>query len=237
MKTLHTFIICWPGKEEYAEQISSHLVGGVDPVTVIYSTSDESVRNGSGTWVQVPNAWFYGRKFRRAAELSSADITLIIHADVSCTDWKRIVDRCKEIHEIVPSLGVWSPEVNFTPWDTPSVEISRDPENQLSFVTQTDGIVWSVSKPVLERLKELEYEENNLGWGIDWAAISFAYANNLLVARDLSVEVVHPRSTGYGYGDACGQMDRFLAQLSRQEQVACKLLSDFVAHKRAAQRS
>lgn len=235
MKTVHAFVICWPGKEESAEIIASSLMGGDDRVTVIYSTADGSRRSGSGEWVQVPNDWFYGRKFRRSAELSAADITLQIQADVSCNDWRRLIDRCRHVHETLPDVGVWGPEVTYTPWDTWSIEIVRDLDKQLSFVVQTDGVCWSFSKPVLERLKELQYEMNNLGWGVEWAAALYAHTNSLMVVRDLSVEVFHPPGTGYSRGEADKQMAAFIGQLSPQEQVAYKLHNDFVAHKRNAQ--
>jgi hypothetical protein len=36
----------------------------VDRVTVIYSDRDNLEVSGAGQWLQVPDEWFYGRKFK-----------------------------------------------------------------------------------------------------------------------------------------------------------------------------
>jgi uncharacterized membrane protein len=227
LKTLHAFIICWAGKEENVETIARSIVGVADRVTVIYSTQDESERNGSGEWVQVPNEWFYGRKFRRTLELSTADITLQIQGDVSCGDWKTLIERCRHVYETTPAVGIWAPEVDYTWWDTEAVGIHRDVEKQLTYVSNTDGIIWSFSKSVRERLSQFTYEMNNFGWGVECAAIAHAYANNMLVLRDMTTAVVHPVGCGYGRVEASQQMATFLEQLTPQEAVMHRLVWDY----------
>jgi hypothetical protein len=233
LKTLHAFIICWTGKEDNVEAIARSIVGVADQVTVIYSTQDESERSGSGEWVQVPNEWFYGRKFRRTLELSTADITLQIQGDVSCSDWKTLIERCRHVYETTPALGVWAPEVNYTWWDTEAVGILHvDAEKQLTSVSNTDGIIWSFSGPVRERLSQLGYDMNNLGWGMECAAIAHAYTNNMLVVRDMTTQVVHPVGTGYSRDEANRQMDAFLAQLTPQEIVMHRLAWEYGCQRR-----
>jgi hypothetical protein len=231
-KTLHAFIICWAGKEDNVEKIASSLVGVADEVTVIYSTQDESERNGSGTWIQVPNDWFYGKKFQRTLEMSKADVTLQIQGDVSCSDWKHLIERCRLAYETMPGLGVWAPEVNGTWWDTEAVTIHPHAGKQLISVSNTDGIIWSFSRPVYERLSQLEYGMNNFGWGVEVFAIAHAYTNNMLVVRDTATEVVHPLGTGYAKDEAYRQMLAFMDQCTPQELVMHLLVLGYGCQRR-----
>lgn len=232
MATLSVFIVCWPGKESNAELIARQIHGHVDQLVVIYSTKDTSTLNGFGDWVQVPDSWYYGKKFARSLELNVCSHMLHIQADAHFDDWKILIDQFKHATHNLGNLGIWSPDCNNTVWNTSSVKILPSPDKRYVFVAQTDCIVWGMTEPVIRRLKLLDYEFNNLGWGIDWVAVTFCFTRNLLVARDLWVAVRHEMGTGYETNEAAKEMSKFLKQLSPQEKIMYKLLNQFINSRR-----
>jgi hypothetical protein len=233
MPSLSAFIICWEGKEKNAQFIADQLVTCIDELVVIYSNKSNTSWSGKGTWQIVPDDWFFGRKFAKALELNSADEMLLVQADASCEDWATIVNQYRETRSKFSDLGLWAPEIDFTPWDIPKTEIARTVDGRYSVTMQTDGIVLGITSPTLERLKKLNYENNNLGHGIDWVAILFCYVNNLMVLRDLSVKIIHPESRGYSTGEAIRQMEKFLEQLTMTEKVMYLVLLKLLSEKKA----
>ena len=82
-------------------------------------------------------------------------------------------------------------------------------------VAQVDFNCWALSPRVVERMGMFDYSHNKLGWGTDWAALAFCFANRLLVVRDLAIKVDHPKSRSYDSSMAEEQMRLFLNQLFR----------------------
>jgi len=152
---------------------------------------------------------------------------LHITADVTTDNWQQLVRQCRHAHTRYEKTGIWAPDIDYTDWDTKTVKIGTIENTQLALVTQTDSVVWSMSTPVIRRLQQLDYECNNFGWGIDWLAISYAMANNLLVVRDLSVKIIHPKSTGYNSRLAADQLRAYLAQMTPQENMQYTLLQAY----------
>ena len=232
MTTLSVFIICWAGKEANAESIAKQIAGHVDQLVIIYSTIDASKRSGSGIWVQVPNDWYFGKKFSKSLELNTCNQMVHIQADAHFDDWNSLIDQFKCATQNIGNLGIWSPNFDNTNWDTSSVEVLSSPDNRYAFVVQTDCIVWGITESVIQRLKKLNYESNNLGWGIDWAAATFCFTRNMLVVRDLQMNVRHEQGTGYEINEAAIDMSNFLKQLSPQEKIMYKILNRFVIGQR-----
>jgi len=151
-------------------------------------------------------------------------VLLQIQADAHVDDWAHLISRCRFAFTTHPEVGVWGPNVDYSMWSTDRVLIGDfDPENSLVSVRQTDGIVWALAEPVIERMRAADYSGNRLGWGIDSLAIAWAYANNMLVVRDTSITVDHPRGQGYGHEEAAQQLDWFLEQFSPQERIQMKI--------------
>jgi len=232
--TIHAFIICWPGKEENARHIANEIQHSVDRLTVIYSNRTAKTEAGAGHWVKVSDDWYYGKKFMHSLQLNTGNIMLQIQADAVSGNWKEVVNRCKAAHTDSPNVGVWAPDFDYTAWRTEKVMILENGDGKIAHVAQTDGIVWSVSEPVIRRLKEFDYDANNIGWGIDWAAITYSLANNLLVVRDTSVVIDHPRSRGYSAELGDQQMSLFLEQLTVQEEIQRRLLNAIMKNNVAA---
>ncbi len=227
MPRLHAFIICWSGREEAARAIAAAIQAEVEFLTVVYSNDAAVPESGAGIWVRVPNAHFFGRKFEFCLHHFAGDVMLMIQADASCGDWKGLAGACRRRFAGEPLLGIWSPEVDFTPWATDKVQFGKTREGDLAFVANTDAIVWGLAGAVVARMRGLNYEGNNLGWGVELLAMAHAMTNNLLAVRDLSVHVAHPRGTGYDRAEAERQGNAFLEQASTQERLQLMLLVQF----------
>jgi hypothetical protein len=179
--------------------------------------------------VQLVDA-FYGGMFRESLALNRGEVMLHLHADARTPDWTRVVRRCREAYLQVPTLGIWVPDVDYTPYPLEEVRIGPTDFPDLHLVAMTDSIVWSVAASVAARLRQLDLRHNSLGWGIDRAAIAHCVSRGLLVLRDTGVHVSHPAGTGYRREEAEQQMLRFLTQLAPAEQVALELVASHVAH-------
>lgn len=224
---IHCIIISWESFYEKSKEISEKMESKVDSLTVIYSNKKNVTETGAGNWIQVPNDWFYGKKFKRSLdEIKSDEVLLLIHADAKAESWEEIVTKCRSVM-INQSIGIWAPNVIETSWTDNRVVIANNNFENISFVTQTDGIVFSYNEKILERLKKINYENNNLGWGIDWIAICHAYVNNMLVIRDDSIMIEHKQGSGYSHHDASIQMNEFLLQMDTSEYIMYQLLNSF----------
>jgi hypothetical protein len=232
MKKIHAFIICWEGKEENTKHISEEIISKVDYLTVIYSNSNNLKVYGQGEWIQVPNDWYFGKKFKKTLGLIKSDYVMHIHGDTFTDNWPLIVDKFQESIANIPSLGIWCPEINFTPWKTNEVEILRSTDGRYSFVAQSDCLVWGITKNVILRLNDFNYELNNIGWGIDWGAVCFSYINNLSVVRDLSVFLSHNQGSGYDISLADQQMRHFFSQYTAQEMIMYQALTNHINFRR-----
>ena len=235
---IHCIIISWQNYSEKAKSIASKIATHVDKLSVVYSNALEEPEDGTGNWVQVPNDFFYGKKFQISLDLITDDeIMLLIQADADCNDWKGLANRCRALMESNSSIGVWAPEIHDTSWTTKRVKIAENNLQNISFVTQTDGIVFSFNKKVLDRLRKLKYDSNNLGWGIDWIAICYSYIHNMYVIRDNAVTVNHVAGSGYSSQEAAEQMNEFFTQMNPKEMVMYRLLASFSDHTATALRS
>ncbi len=226
---VHAIIFCWPGKVADAQRISLSISPCADKVTVIDASADpvENVRNCE--WIKISPDAFFGHQFVHALRVFDHDVMLQIQADAAHPDWGTVVNTCRRRFEAMPELGIWGPEIDFTTWPTRRVKLFDTGDPQLAGVVQSDCIVWALNKPVVEFLKQFDYSDNNLGYGIDWAAIAHCYANKALVLRDLSLRVRHPAGSGYDREEAHRQMWGFLKQLARPERVQFALLWSFLS--------
>lgn len=226
--TLHAAVISWPRTLADGRAIAEALHPHVDRLTVVYSTRTGPRESGCGEWVRVPDPVYFGGKFLCAVQRGREDIVLLVHADAQCDDWGALVHRCREVQG-AGTVGVWAPSVSHTHWIDELVELHREPGTVLAHVAQTDCVVFALSRRVVDRLLELDYRGNNLGWGIDWAAICASRVRGLHVLRDHAVHVHHVPGRGYEAGEAMAQMRRFLGQLTPAEQQAYRHLADGIA--------
>ena len=234
-KRLDVVIISWQGQHENAAHIAQALSAAPDlRVVVIYSNAAETPETGAGEWIQVPNAFFFGWKFRRALDCvrEQAPAMVIVQADARASDWAGLLARCIERFEEMPDLGLWTPRISYTPWTPRRVDIAPIAGTDLMHVAQTDGIVLGLARPVVARLRQLDYGANNLGWGIDSVAIAFSFAHGLMVVRDDSGQVQHPECRGYDRRLALQQWQQFLLQMTEAEKCIHAFICRFTEDRR-----
>jgi hypothetical protein len=218
MDRLAVFIISWPGKEDNALHIEQVLAkAGIDS-TVLHSLTGEQTTEIPENWVVLPDGAFYGVKFARSLQLAGERHMLHIHADTQCDDWAGLVNRCLEVHTTYENVGLWSPDVNWTPFSLARTRVGDVDGVTLSSVTMVDAIVWSLSNDVVKRLTQIDLTENAYGWRIEMAAASHAHSRGLLVVHDSLFQVDHPRSTGYVRDEAFRQGQSTVDQLTELEQ-------------------
>jgi hypothetical protein len=237
--SLDVVIISWQGQHENAAHIARVL--DAQPglrVAVIYSNAAETPESGAGEWIQVPNSHFFGWKFRRALECVRSDSAamVLIQADARAADWPGLLSRCAARLRDVPQLGLWTPHIAYTPWIPQRVDIAPVAGTDLMQVARTDGIVLALARPVLDRLRQLDYDANNLGWGIDCIAIAYCFAHGLLVVRDDGHHVDHPRSRGYDERVALAQWRHFLLQMTEPERCIDAFVRRFTEEPSLGQR-
>jgi hypothetical protein len=217
--SLHVNVLAWTGFEDKARVIEEAVRPHADQVSVIYSVPDNPPPIPD-TWTTVDYECFYGCKFAKTLQLHEGGILLQIQADASVPDWGHLISRCRQAFSNHPEIGVWAPDVDYTMWVTDKVFLRDfDKNNSLISVRQTDGIVWAMSDNVVERMKQADYSDNRLGYGIDSLAIAFSYANNMVVCRDTSIVVDHPKGKRYSHEEATTQFEKFLNQFSHQERI------------------
>lgn len=171
---------------------------------------------------------FWGRKFKACLDLCESDLMLVIQGDVTCDNWDAAIVKCAKSFGCSDKIGVYAPRVDYAYFDLNKTFIEKFNNSSLSVVALVDGIVFAISRPVVNRLKNLRYEDNKYGWGILWAAVSYAYSNGLVAVLDESVKVLHSESRGYDSAAAHQQLVQFLQQLSFDERVHFKLLQSHI---------
>jgi hypothetical protein len=227
----HIFIISWAGQHENAIFIANQISLVASKITIVYSDPNPNFSlNTSCALIKRPNDLFWADKFQASLHAFNDDIMLVIHADCKCDDWKGLVIRCNEIFLRNKDIGVWAPKIEGTPHYLQRTKIASINNNDLSLslVAQTDGIVFALSQPILNRMKKVNYANNKYGWGIDWIFCCTAYAFNLMVVVDENYTVIHPLQRGYDTKKAVTDMNIFLKQLTTTEFIQYRLLSSYL---------
>lgn len=218
-------VISWQGFLEKSIAIAKDFAQAGGKVHIIHSQEDPltSVEEGEFSVSLVNNEDFFGRKFRKALEIVGDKPFLLVQADAHCDDWAKLLKRFREILGARP-IGVWAPAIHHTSWVNRKVFIKELGKDNLLQVSQTDAIVIGFSQAVVKRLRSLDFSNNNLGWGIEWAAICYSMASGQLAVRDLAAKVQHKVGSGYHQSEARRQQEVFLDQLTDSEKAVLILL-------------
>jgi hypothetical protein len=217
--SLHAFVLCWPGREAAAHDIAGALAGTADHLTVLYKNDTGQDESGPGDWRRIPSERYYGWQFQESLRLNRGDIMLHVQADAIHSDWLNVARRCRQTFEANRGLGIWSPNV-YHSWYIPELtQVSPPRPDGVADVTCTDGVVWALSSALVERLRRLDFSENNIGWGLGEAAAALAVTNDMGVVMDLELEVIHPKGSGYDRTKALAQAKSFSTQLSASQQA------------------
>ena len=230
---LHVVIASWPGQEHNAQHIESQVSPHVRRVSVVHSLTGPSEFVIPDHWVVMGEEAYYGAKFAKSLELHDTGVMLQIQADAAATNWQALVTRCFWAHNQIPQLGIWTPEIRWSSLNLKRAHIRPSGVRGLSEIRFTDGIVWSLSQDVLERLMKLDYSENWLGWGIELSAAAYCQSHGRRVVHDATIRVKHPQGTSYPIDHAAAQQRVFMTQLETHEQELARRLTQEYHEERA----
>ena len=233
---LHVSVLSWHGMHARAHAIAAAIapaLGPRDGLHVIYSNHGDTDETGPGQWEQVPQSWYFGAKFAHSlARAGDAPAMLQIQADAHHGDWPALVARLRAALRDQPRAGLWAPDLDWTPYPSDLAAEARVGAGPLWHVTQTDGVVWALTAPVMAALGRLDYTMNPLGWGIDYTAATLARTDGLSVLRDTGIHVDHPRTRGYSDDGAERGMAEFLEQLPPATRRAVRTRQAFMTYRR-----
>jgi len=236
---VHAVIISWTGHGARAQQIASDIADHADRVTVVYSNAANAPEAGTGDWVQVDNALFFGPKLATGMRRHGAeDFLLLIQADAVSEDWPGVIRALKDCAAARPALGVWTPVIDTSFYHARCLTVAATSDPRYEHACQTDGIVLALHRQIIQRLCDLDFGSNNLGWGIDKFANSVALALGREIILDRSLTVRHSPGRGYDQAQAVAQMNAFLSQMTERERILHLLLEgSFYAINRRQRRS
>jgi len=222
---LHVVIASWPGQESNARHIEAQVSPHVRRVSVVHSLTGPSEYVIPKHWVVMGDEAYYGAKFAKSLQLHDHGVMLQIQADAASSDWQTLVTRCSWVHTQMPQVGIWTPEIRWSSLRLKRALIRPSAVRGISEIRFTDGIVWSLSHDVLERLMKLDYSENSLGWGIELSAAAYCHSRDRRVVHDKTIRVKHPQGTSYPIDQASAQQQVFMTQLEPGEQELARRLA------------
>jgi hypothetical protein len=227
---IHIFIISWKGHHKNATFIANQLNDINDQVSIVYSDPDPKYNfKASCKLIKRSNDLFWGDKFKACLDNCESENMLIIHADCKYNDWINLVIKYDKAIKKIPNLGVWSPKINYTFFSTELTSLFTVDNTNYEIVCYLDGIVFGLSKIIQNRMNLARYQDNKFGWGIDRMIACCALSMNKLLIIDKSIQVEHPKNSGYDRSDARKQHDFFLnGQLSNSEKVLNKLIQRYI---------
>jgi hypothetical protein len=228
---IHVFVISWAGRHQDSLKIAREIGAHANKVSIVYSDPDDQIELPFAGAMKVPDSMYFGGKFKTCLDNCNSSLMLIIQADASCDNWPDLIGKCKTAFLKIKNLGTWAPLVDYTAFHLGRTFMSKLHSGNYNLVAQTDCTVFAIPKIVQDRLSALHYENNVYGWGMDWTAISFGYANKMVAIVDESVKVLHPQGSNYNREAAYKQMLDFLRQLTLEEQIQFHLLQAFVDFK------
>lgn len=229
MQSISIYIISWGQFHSNAIKIANELKALSDKVTIIYSDQDPNLTLDVDCLTERrSNNLFWGDKFSACLDICKEDLMLVIHADCSCDNWRDLFSRCYTTMANNPMIGIWAPLINWVNVGLELTRIFKIDSSSLNVVSQTDAIVFCLSKPIIDRLRSAELSENIYGWGIDTMAVCFAYSHGMVAVIDDGITVNHPKSRGYPSQEALAQCRNFLRQLSLTEAIQNQLLWSIV---------
>ena len=229
MINIHIFIISWAGQHENAALICHQALTITNKVTLIYSDPNPDLAfDLSCKTIQRPNDLFWGDKFSTCLAQANDDSILVVHADCHYSDWTKLIRSCHRSITNIPAIGVWSPLIDHVPWSLNTMLIANISDSSLKVTARTDAIVFYLAPPIVRRMKLAKYEANLYGWGIEWMFVCAAYTHGMIAVIDTSLEVKHPKNTGYPKVEAQEQLSEFVKQLFLPEEILGRLLRSHI---------
>lgn len=226
----HIILFCWPRVVPNVLEICRQLERFDCRKTVIDASPGPAPDIAGWAWTKIDPDAYYGSQFESAMTVMDEDACLLIVGDMECDDWTAAATICRARLTRFPEIGVWSAEVDHTGWPTALTRVRLLSGTDMQIVRQTDCCVWALRRPIIDRLRQLNFAGNSLGWGIDWAAMAICYGNGMLPVRDPAVSIHHPPGTNYPTDDAQRQMNVFLEQLTDGEKALVQMITELITN-------
>lgn len=227
MLSFHIFIISWVGQHEKAIQIANDLSDQHTNISIVYSDPDpELVLNTQFNQIRRPNHLFWADKFQSCLNACEKDLLVVIHADCHCENWCLLVQKMLAVVQKNPRIWVYSPLIEGASYHLGITKIASIQNSLMDIVSDTDGIIFCLTRKVQDRMRRVDYTKNTLGWGISAMFCAFTFASGMLAVVDKSNRAFHPSHRGYDSTDAWRQRMEFLEQLEGFERIQAILLKN-----------
>ncbi len=232
IEDINIFIISWKGQHESAAVIADELYKSFKNVTIVYSDPDPDFSFTGGYSATVrPNNLFWADKFSTCINQCNTDVMLVIHADCSCENWTGLAQKMRSTLIEWPDIWVLAPLIDGASYELEATRIGLLGSAGLEIVAETDGIIFALRRPVVERMKRADYSKNLYGWGISAMFCAFALQSQKLIVVDKLIKAIHPPTRGYDSTNSWSMRTEFLKQLNRHEKILAFLLRFYVSHR------
>lgn len=226
---MQIFIISWAGQHSNAIHIANQIEKLTNKISIVYSDPDPNFSFPSKfRFLKRPNHLYWEDKFKSCLDNCNDDNMLVIHADCSCDHWVNMVEKCLHANSSKLNIGVWAPEIKGSQYTLKTTGMGIINSTNLQLTCLTDGIVFSLSNSIMQRMRKLDYGENIYGWGLDRLFCITAHLVGKLVVIDTSVSVTHPNIRGYDSKAAIEGMGKFLCKLNHNEIIIFKLIDSYI---------
>ncbi len=206
--TCIVYIISWKRVSENARNVFD-AVKRVHDQTFILNCDENFSMNRGESVIEADDSYYFTKQmytiFNHCNTRFPESHIMTITGDVSpIADWKGVIDRCMTGFK-KHKAGIVAPNVDYT---SHSDKI-KDLDDNYSIVENTDCTVWTLKPCVYKFLLNTDIDKyNKFGWGIDWLLIKVCEKNDLLVIRDYSHTIQHPKDHGYGNEKAMMEYDQ-----------------------------
>lgn len=229
MNLNNVFVISWPGQHDNAASIAKEILPLTDKLSVIYSDPNpDFTPDIPCNLIRRPNDLYWEDKFKACLDATDKGPILVIQGDCRCENWEKLLKACVHANTSYKNIGVWAPHIIGTPYDLSVSKIFKIANSSLYVSALTDGIIFSLSEEILERMRNVKYGDNLFGWGIGALFCAAAHVMDKLVVIDESVDVFHPKGRGYNAASAKVQREKFLSQYTQRERIELELLQSHV---------
>ncbi|MEO9482446.1 MAG: hypothetical protein ABJG47_03330 [Ekhidna sp.] len=140
---------------------------------------------------------------------------LIINSDITVHDFKKLIDRIKDVYSQHPDVGVYAPSAHYSPHNHMADMGTKD----IRKVTFTDGFCYVIPKDFLDILCPIDLSVNKIGHGVEIFLGFLGIKHKKPTVVDDYILVNHPSGSGYSSKEARLQRDNFYETKSRAAQV------------------
>lgn len=205
---INIYIFCW--KKVVGNSLALYEeISKVCPNTHIINCDENTQMDQDKIkHIQLDDSYYYGGQFEAAIKaIPTGRVMACLTGDVSpVAAWGDIVQKAVDAFN-TGKVGVFAPDVDYTYWTKKKRQLWGD----LWEVENTDCTVWFIHPSIIEVMRPIPFKKIcHFGWGTDAVVNIESNTQNLLVARDYSVKVIHPHETGYDQPTAHAQMYKLI---------------------------